>query len=175
LPALSASVRTELEDASQAAAVAGEALTEAERRVAAAENEDAARAARRAETQARDHLRMTNRRVEAAEERADKLRRDETAAKQEAPKLEARARKLARLLADRPRLAEDAGHDPAPGLEGVSEWASRARAALFVARGGLAAEREAVIRQANELGSLVLGEPIAASSAAAVARRLESS
>ena len=53
------------------------------------------------------------------------------------------------------------------------EWAGRARAALFVARGGLAAERDAVVRQANELGALVLGEPLTAGGPASVARRIE--
>ena len=47
-----------------------------------------------------------------------------------------------------------------------------ARAALLVARSSLASQRDAVIRQANELGSLVLGEPLAARSPADVARLL---
>jgi hypothetical protein len=48
-----------------------------------------------------------------------------------------------------------------------------ARASLFVARGQVAAEREAVIRQANELGAVALGEPLTSASAAVVTRRVE--
>jgi hypothetical protein len=48
-----------------------------------------------------------------------------------------------------------------------------AGAALFVARGSVAAERDAVIRQANELASAMLGEPVAAGSVAVVRRQLE--
>jgi hypothetical protein len=38
-------------------------------------------------------------------------------------------------------------------------WASRAHAELFVAAGQIAAQRERVIREANELASMLLGEP----------------
>ena len=57
----------------------------------------------------------------------------------------------------------------------LATWATEARAALFVARGRLAAERDAVIRQANELAALVLGEPLSVQSAGLVARRVEQS
>ncbi|MDQ3891244.1 MAG: hypothetical protein M3312_11945, partial [Actinomycetota bacterium] len=73
----------------------------------------------------------------------------------------------------RPQLAEHGGAAPGPGLAGVSTWATSARAALFVARGGLVSEREAVIRQANELGALVLGEPLTSATPSLVARRIE--
>jgi hypothetical protein len=55
----------------------------------------------------------------------------------------------------------------------VAEWGTRARAALLVARGQVAAERDAVVRQAAELGALLLGEALPATSAAGVARRVE--
>ena len=116
---------------------------------------------------------MAERRRE--EIRAERARLDQEAeeAARETPTLERRARELAAALRSRPRLAEQAGLDPHPGLEGVAEWGSRARAALFVARSGLAAERDALVRQANELGALVLGEPLTSVSPAAVARRVE--
>jgi hypothetical protein len=44
---------------------------------------------------------------------------------------------------------------------------------LLVARSQLAAERDAVLRQANELGAVLLGEALPPTSAAAVARRVE--
>ena len=81
---------------------------------------------------------------------------------------------VAESLRGRPRLAEAAGHAPGPGLVGVIEWASGARAALFVARTAVATEREALIRQANELGSVILGEPLYAASPMVVAATVES-
>ena len=87
--------------------------------------------------------------------------------------LHARVRKLAGDLRGRSRIADDAGKEPGPGLEGVEAWSAVARASLFVARGQLSAEREAVIRQANELGALALGEPLSAMGAGALTRRVE--
>ena len=55
----------------------------------------------------------------------------------------------------------------------MEAWSEIARASLFVARGQLSAEREAVIRQANELGALALGEPLSAMGTGALARRVE--
>ena len=80
----------------------------------------------------------------------------------EGHELHAHARELAAELRGRPRIADDAGKEPRPGLDGVEAWSEIARASLFVARGQLSAEREAVIRQANELGALALGEPLSA-------------
>ena len=68
----------------------------------------------------------------------------------------------------------DAGKSvPGPSLVSVEEWGARARAALFVARGPLATERERIVIEANTLGSSVLGEPLGGSSAALVRRRLQ--
>jgi uncharacterized protein YhaN len=178
LPAERARLAAALVDAGRAADAAHATLARADQDVAEAERKqdvERVRAARRAEVRARDAVRMAERHVAelAAERDALEARAHEAAA--EMPRLEARAAELAEALALRPRLAAEAGVRPGPGLAGIAEWGTQARAALFVARGGLAAERDAVIRQANELGSLVLGEPVAASSAAAIARRLESS
>ena len=62
-------------------------------------------------------------------------------------------------LAERPGLPDAAGRAPGESLDELADWATEARAALLVARSNLAAQRDAVIRQANELGALVLGEP----------------
>ena len=82
---------------------------------------------------------------------------------------------MARELAGAPRVPAHAVQPPAPGLDGVRAWATGARAALVVARSGVTSEREALIRQATELASLVLGEPQVATSAAAAADRVEQS
>ena len=153
-----------------------ELLAPAEEELLAAERgNDAQRiaAARRAEVRARDAKRSAERKLEALAEEARRLDVEAEAAAREGPTLESEARELAHELATRPPLAEQAGAEPPPGLAGAAEWASRARGALLVARGRLSAERDAVIRQANELGSVVLGEPLAATSAALVARRVK--
>jgi hypothetical protein len=43
---------------------------------------------------------------------------------------------------------------------------------VFVARSGGIREREAVVREANELAAAVLGEPVAGASVASVVARL---
>lgn len=159
------------------------ALSEAERAVEQAADElraaeadgDGERiaAARRFDVRARDHLRMAERRAAEAHGRTEELEARATAADREAGELEGRARDLAGALRERPRLAAEAGAAPGAGLEGIAEWGTRARAALMVARSQLAAERDGLIRQANELGELVLGEPLTAATPRVVAKRLE--
>jgi hypothetical protein len=55
----------------------------------------------------------------------------------------------------------------------VLAWAAEARGALLPVRAGLAVERDAVVREANELTASVLGEPQGALSVAAARARLE--
>jgi chromosome segregation ATPase len=126
-----------------------------------------------ARVRAQDALRNAERRLEAARAQVERLEAEAEAADREAGELVARARELAGLLRARPGLAAGAGNEPEGELEDLQRWATDARAALFVARGNLAKQREALIRQANELGALVLGEPLGAQSPAAVARRVE--
>ena len=135
-------------------------------------SEDAVAETRRAVVRTRDALRMVDRRVAELDEEAAELEGAAADAIHEAAELEARARRLAASFREHPRLIEQAASPP-PGLAGVVEWGSAARAALFVARGGLGSEREAVIRQANELGSVLLGEPLLATRPATVRRRVE--
>ena len=77
------------------------------------------------------------------------------------------------MLVGRPRLTGEAVADPGSGPGGVAEWGTRARAALLVARSQLVTERDAVVRQANELGTALLGEALPPLGTAAVARRVE--
>jgi chromosome segregation ATPase len=125
--------------------------------------------ARRDEIRARDLLHSSERRVAAAVAEEGRLAVEGEAAKRDAAALAVRARELAEALAGQP------GIEPpeSDALEELASWSTQVRASLFVARARLAAEREAVIRQANELGSAVLGEPLVAQSAALVARRVE--
>jgi DNA repair exonuclease SbcCD ATPase subunit len=165
-----------IEEAEREVGAAREALADAERELEVSERDGKAEriaAARRAEVRTRDRLRDAERRFAELRGRSAQLEKDTEEAAHEAPRVEERAAALAHALRGRARLAERAGADPAPGLAGAAEWAAHALAALFLARGGLAAERDAVIRQANELGALVLGEPLMAASASSVARRVE--
>ena len=173
-----------------ARAAAAEAVETAEREVAAAEEtaESAATelhaaehaaaaerlaAARRFDVRARDTLAVARRRRDGARAERERLEAAAAEAERDRPELLARAGELAASLRERPRLAADAGAGPGASLETVSDGAAAARAALLVARSSLATERDAVIRQANELGSLVLGEPLAPSATSTVARRVE--
>jgi hypothetical protein len=150
-------------------------LAEAEAELAEAErrnDEERLLAARRFHVRAKDALRMAEKRVRDTYGERERLESGIAAAEAEIPELEGRAATLAGSLRGRPRVAVEAGRVPGPGLAGAAEWASGARAALLVARSGVAAERDALIRQASELGSVVLGEVIVASSVAAVATRV---
>jgi chromosome segregation ATPase len=175
LPAERERIAAALADAEHEAQEWRARLVDAQAELEAAEkggNPDRQAAARRAGVRARDALRMAERKVAAASEEERELEEREAATRREAESLGVLVRELAGSLATRPALARQAG-DPGPGVAGAAEWASRARAALFVARGRLVAEREGLVRQANELGALVLGEPLTAASAAQIARRVE--
>ena len=176
LPAERARIGGVVTEAERAAARWRAALAEAgQQRAGAERGRDVEReaAARRAEVRARDALRMSERKLAAAKQESRRLEEEAGAARRDAETVQARARELAAVLATRPGLAEQAGSAPDRGLAAAAEWASRARASLFVARGRLAVEREGLIRQATELGGLVLGEPLTAGSAGQIARRVE--
>ena len=162
----------ELERATVEAAAAEQVLGEAEDAVRAADPTDA-QEAKRFHIRARDRVSVAERRVAEAAAAAIDLENRAGKATIQGHALHTRARKLAGELRGRSRIAEDAGKEPGPDLEGVAAWSEVARASLFVARGQLSAEREAVIRQANELGALALGEPLSAMGAGALTRRVE--
>jgi hypothetical protein len=163
-------------EAEGALAEAQEAVWRAGKELATAETgQDRERiaAARRFEVRARDHLHIAERKAAAAREHVSELAARADAARQDAADIETRAQELADVLEQSPRLMEDAVAGPGPAPEGVAEWGTGVRAALLVARSQLAAERDAVVRQAVELGTVLLGEEIPPTSAAAVARRVE--
>ncbi len=169
-------VRATLEEASSEIASRRETHERAELELDEAERGDDKRrlaAARRAEVRARDLVGMAQRRLDVAEGEAERREAEARAAKRESEAVVADARELAATLREHRALAAGAGEPPGATLPAVARWATNARAALFVARARLSAEREAVIRQANEVGASVLGEPLSAQSAALVARRVE--
>jgi hypothetical protein len=164
-------------EAERALAEAGAAADEATAAVAAARsagNDERLAEARRREVAAQDSLHVAERRLEAARRRAAELEARAEAAQSESHALGASAGDLASTLADRPRVPGGAVADPGTSAAGVAEWGTRARAALLVARSQATAERDAVVRQANELGTAVLGEPLPPLGAREVVRRVES-
>ncbi|HEY6032477.1 MAG TPA: hypothetical protein VIU44_18050 [Gaiellaceae bacterium] len=159
-----ASAREELEART---AERAEAEAELER---AGSDEDVA-AARRALTRTTDAESSARRKLERTDEERASLERKAVRVEAELPRLEERARRLARRLGEQPRVTR-VETEPS-GVAALIEWTSRARAALFVAAGGLETERERIVREANELGAAVLGEADLAASVRLVRERIE--
>jgi DNA repair exonuclease SbcCD ATPase subunit len=181
--ALLARLSTAREEAAEAVRVAAreldrraEELRAAEAELAEAErgrDEERIAAARRAVVRSRDTASVVRGRVDRARSASEHVEREAERAREDAPLLERRARELAARLGSAPRVAAHAAEPPPEGLAGTVAWAARAEAALFVARSALDSERDRVVREANELGASVLGEPLSATSVALVRERLE--
>jgi chromosome segregation ATPase len=168
LPVALAARRADVE-AAEAARVSAEArLHDAEAAQEQARKEDERLAAARAVQQASDGRREAELRLEQARGEVQQLEREREERRDEATRLETRSA----ALAARPPLAGETP-PPAPGLDAVLEWGSRARGQLLLSRAALATERDRVVREATELVAGVLGEPLAATSVAGVRERLE--
>ena len=164
------------EERAAAVALAGarDALAEAERALEETEGkrDDAKRlSAARAAQNARDAMHEAELRAGRADAERARLEREHDARETEATALERRAAELGARVAAIPRAATE---PPRGGLDGVLDWSSRARGALIVARSGVAAERDKVIREASELSESALGEPLPAGGVAALRERLSS-
>jgi hypothetical protein len=171
LPGERARRLAELERAREEVSAAERTLAQAEEALRIAKP-DAVREAELFGVRARDRVSVAKRRAGEAGAAAADLEHEAGEATIESERLRVRARELAAELRGRSRIAGDAGGEPGRGLEGVQAWGEVARAALFVARGQLSVERDAVIRQVNELGSAALGESIGSASVAVVAQRI---
>ena len=152
-------------------ALARAALTEAEAVFERARSDDAREAARqRLARAAADVQAVEQQRVRLVARRRT-LEHEVDGLEAEALELQLRARAAAASLERTSRVSPTA--PPEPGLSGLVDWGARAHAAVVVARGGLESERERVVREANELASSVLGEPLYTASVTLVRRRLE--
>ena len=100
--------------------------------------------AEHAVARAGDHIEVTESRRARAQAVHGELERDAAALPLELEELGVRAR----AVPDVPPLGDS-----------LVEWASHAHADLFVAAGQIDVQRERVIREANELASMLLGEP----------------
>jgi hypothetical protein len=148
-----------------AAAAVELAAREAERERAEAraeEDPEARRAAARAEVAAS----VVRKRIERLQQEQERLEAGAAALPDEIREL---AREAAGATA---ALAHATVTAPPPDAEYLIAWASRARAALLLARSSLEGRREHVVREASELAASVLGEPVAAS-VAGIRERLE--
>lgn len=157
---------------------AAEALAAAEDRVAELHTrrrpspddvDQAGRELQRGQEERRDAAVALRRR----KEHRQRLDADEQALRAEADELVRQAELVASEIAGIPRVPVVGKGAPGGTLRDLEEWGAQTRAALFVARGGLETERERLVDEANALGSAVLGEPLGASSAALVRRRIE--
>jgi DNA repair exonuclease SbcCD ATPase subunit len=172
LPDERAAAEREIEESTGALEAAADAAERAEQELAAAEAAgDAERlaAARRFHIRTRDALGVAERRARDALSRTSELEAAAKAAEVQAQELASRATELAAALSRRPRVAVERGVPPVAGPAEIAEWGTQVRAALLVARGQVAAERDALVRQANELAANAVGEPVAAMSAAGAA------
>ena len=152
----------------QAARVQAE-LAEAER----SGDERRIESARRAVQRALDSVRAGERRLERTTSARADLEQQLREAEAAEPLLEEQSRALSERLAAVPRISRSGVAPPEPGLDGIDEWASRVAAALFVVRSSLETERERLIREANELASSVLGDPVVDTSVSLVRARLD--
>ena len=141
-------------------------LVAAQNELAAARDEDAAADAGRAVARAEDHVAVARAKAERAQALLDELERDLAAAPAEVATLGRRAAGAGATVG-----VPVAGGDAAA----LVEWASHAHAELFVATSQLDGRRERLIREVNELASMVLGEPTYGSTPAQALARVEAS
>ena len=121
---------------------------------------------------AQDAVRDAAARVERIACTRATLVKSEGAARADVSNLVAQAQEIAGRLAELSRVSESGRALPEPTLDGLHAWATRVRAALVVVRGQLDVERDRLVREANELGSVVLGEQLAGSSVELVGQRV---
>jgi DNA repair exonuclease SbcCD ATPase subunit len=135
-------------------------LERAEQEVARADDPEARAHAESARARAADHVAVAQARIDRAKAALSELRHGAERAPAE----------LAELF------------DRAAGTDGVTlpqdeqslvDWASHARAELFVALGELDTQRELVIREANELATMLVGEPTYGTTPAQAVARVE--
>jgi chromosome segregation ATPase len=123
-------------------------------------------AAERDLQRATDELRVADERAAIARLSRERLVGEGEASRQEAERLTSRAAGLDTQV----RGVQYAGG----GLDGVLEWASRARGELLLEQSSLAGQRETIVREASELLGGVLGEPLTATAVSGFRDRLAS-
>jgi len=133
-------------------------LAAAQRTLAEAHEDEARIHAEHAVARALDHIAVAEDRLARARSAHDELEREAAALPRELDELEVRARAIPGV----PPLGSS-----------LIEWASHAHAELFVAAGQIDVQRERVIRESNELASMLLGEPTYGATVAQALARVE--
>jgi chromosome segregation ATPase len=123
-------------------------ISAAEDELARAGNDTERTLAEQRVTRVRDHLEVAAHAAERTAEDRAAFEREAAELAAELPRLEQRARELSSEI--------PGGTRPEDG--DLTDWASRARAGLFVAASQVDARRERAVREANELASALLGE-----------------
>ena len=147
-----------LQEADEELSRRGEELARAEKSLADARDDEARIHAEHGLARALDHIAVAEARRARAQGACDELERDAAAFPLELGDLEIRARAVP---------------DVPPPEGSLVEWASHAHAELFVAARQVDAQRERVIREANELASMLLGEPTYGATVAQALARVE--
>jgi chromosome segregation ATPase len=132
-----------------------EELAQADAVLARARDEDARIHAQHAVDRAHDHRAVAESTLQRAEGELAELEREAAALPHELAELERRA------------------GGGVTGARGLIEWASHTHAELFVAAGQIATSRERLIREADELASMLLGEPTYGATIAQALARVE--
>ncbi len=140
-------------------------VRDAEATIAAAHDDVARAHAQHAVDRARDHVDVAEARVVRVRGARDELEQDAAALPGTLSELEARAAAIATEVPSVP--------EPGQGPRSLGDWASHAHAALFVAAGQTDTLRERLIREANELASMLTGEPTYGSTASQALARAE--
>jgi chromosome segregation ATPase len=148
----------ELNDAHEELDRRREELAAARQTLAEARDDDARVHAEHAVARAVDHIAVAEERISRAQSSHDELQRDAAALPGEIVELEDRAGTV---------------RDVPPFDGSLIDWAARAHAELFVAAGQIDVQRERVIREANELASMLLGEQIYGATVAQALARVE--
>jgi hypothetical protein len=138
-------------------------MVAAEAELARARNDTERTLAEQRVTRARDHRDVASQTLERAVETHAAFEREAAELAAELPLLERWAGELAAAI--------PGGTTPDDG--DLADWASHARAELFVASSQVDARRELAVREANELASTLLGESTHGSTAEQALARVE--
>ena len=141
-------------------------LEEAKAAVVDATNEDVREAAERLVRRVSDHVSVAEGRRARTADALEELEQQAAALPDELPQLAARAENVTHEL---PGITTPEGAPRA-----LIEWAGHTHASLFVATGQIDLQRERVIREANELATMLLGEPTYGSTPAQALARVTS-
>jgi len=164
-PAVETRLRTALAGARRELELRQREVADAEALLGRARDDETRASARQALRRATDDVIVARERVARAAAEHEDLERRAVVLPHELPRLESRAAAFAAELDD--------AAPPTEGPRGLVDWSARAHASIFVATSHIDAERDRLIREANELATMLLGEPTYGATAAQARARVE--